>query len=229
MKVATFGLDITPGKYKYSCECFETLAKKFSPKKLSPYVAEFIGEDFAKADAVVFHNDKKLDFVLMDMEKVENRLARTTDAKEQEFLAKLQGLLEKETLLCECTFSEEEKDFLRNVCPVSYLPSLAKTDTSDMNALIKETLAKANLMLFFTAGEKEVHAWELRKGATIVEAAGKIHTDLARGFIKGEVVDCNDLDKFFNMAEARAKGFVKAVDRDYLIQDGNIIEIKFSV
>lgn len=229
MKVATFGVEIAPGKYKYNNECFDALVKKFSPKKLSPYVAEFIGEDFAKADAVVFHKDKQLDYVLMDMEKVEGRLTRTADPKEQEFLAKLQGLLEKETLLCDCEFSEEEKVFMKNVCPVSYLPSVALTDTSDMNIVIKETLAKADLMLFYTAGEKEVHAWELKKGSTIVEAAGKIHTDLARGFIKGEVVDCKDLDKFFNMAEARAKGFTKAVDRDFPMQDGFMIEIKFSV
>ncbi|MCK9614595.1 MAG: DUF933 domain-containing protein [Candidatus Omnitrophica bacterium] len=229
MKVATFGLSIEPGKQKYSCECFEKLVKKFSPKKTTPYVVEFIGEDFAKADAIVFDVDKKLDFIFIDLEKIENRQQKTTDEKEKEFLKKITGILEKENLLCDQEFSEEEKNFLKNIMPVTFKPCIGKSDVSDMNSLIDEILKKAQNLLFFTAGEKEVHAWEVKKGSTIVEAAGKIHTDLARGFIKGEVIECKDLDSFYNLAEARARGFAKSVDRDYIMQEGNIIEIKFSV
>lgn len=229
MKIASFGLDITPGKQKYTCECFEKLVKKFSPKKLSPYVVEFIGEEFAKADAIVFDSNKKLDFIFIDLEKIENRQTKTADEKEKEFLKKITGILEKENLLCEQSFSEEEKNFLKNIMPVTYKPCIGRTDISDMNELISEILKKSETLLFYTAGEKEVHAWEVKKGSTIVEAAGKIHSDLARGFIKGEVIDCKDLDSFYNLAEARARGFAKSVDRDYIMQEGNIIEIKFSV
>jgi hypothetical protein len=98
-----------------------------------------------------------------------------------------------------------------------------------MNDLVREINEKAQVLLFYTAGEKEVHAWDIKKGDTILTAAGKIHTDLARGFIKGEVVNAVSFEKVFNMAEARAKGLVKAVDRDYPMQDGDIIEIKFNV
>lgn len=229
MKVANFGLNIEPGKQKYTCECFEKLVKKFSPKKISPYVVEFIGEDYAKADAVVFDSNKRLDFVFIDLEKIEGRLERATDGKEKDFLKKIQTLLEKEQLLCEQEFNEEEKSFLKNISPVTYKPCVGKTEISDMNSLIGEILQKSGALLFFTAGEKEVHAWEVKKGSTIVEAAGKIHTDLARGFIKGEVIDCKDLDSFFNLAEARARGFVKSVGKEYIMQEGNIIEIKFNV
>lgn len=229
MKVATFGLSIDPGKYKYTCEWFEKLTKKFSPKKVSPYVIEFIGDDFVKADAIVFDSNKKLDFVFLDLEKIENRMLNTADDKEKEFLKKIQGLLEAENLLCDQNFTEEEKKFLKNISPFSYKPSIARTDVSDMNNLIDEVLKKSGTMLFYTAGEKEVHAWELKTGMTILEAAGKIHTDLARGFIKGEVISCKDLDSFHNFAEARSRGFAKAVDRDYVMEEGSIIEIKFSV
>jgi ribosome-binding ATPase YchF (GTP1/OBG family) len=229
VKVASFGLNIEPGKYKYSCECFEKLVKKFSPKKVSPYVVEFIGEDFLKADAIVYNTEKKLDFVLMDLEKIENRELRVTDEKERTFLKKIASLLEKEMLLYEQDFSEEEKVFLRNLSSVTYKPCVGKTEITDTNALIEELLASSKTMLFFTAGEKEVHAWEIKKGATAVEAAGKIHTDLARGFIKADIVNCKDLDNFHNLAEARAKGLIKSVDRDYIVQEGSIIEIKFSV
>ena len=62
-----------------------------------------------------------------------------------------------------------------------------------------------------------------------LEAAGKIHSDLKRGFIKAEVTNCRDLDSFFNMAEARSRGFVKIVGKDYIVQKGDIIEIRFNV
>jgi ribosome-binding ATPase YchF (GTP1/OBG family) len=229
VKIASFGLSLDPGKQKYTCEDFEKLVKKFSPKKISPYVVEFIGDDFTKADAVVFDINKKLDFIFIDLEKIENRQMRTADAKEKEFLNKITATLEKENLLCDQEFSEEEKNFLKNIMPVTYKPCVGAAEVSDINGLISEVLKKSQTLLFFTAGEKEVHAWEVKKGSTIVEAAGKIHTDLARGFIKGEVIDCKDLDSFYNLAEARARGFAKSVDRDYIMQEGNIIEIKFSV
>jgi ribosome-binding ATPase YchF (GTP1/OBG family) len=229
VKIANFGLSITPGKQKYTCESFEKLVKKFSPKKISPYVVEFIGEDFAKADAVVFDSSKKLDFIFIDLEKIENRQAKTADEKEKEFLKGITSSLEKENLLCDQEFNEEEKNFLKNIMPVTFKPCVGVAEASDINSLIDAVLKKSQTLLFYTAGEKEVHAWEVKKGSTIVEAAGKIHTDLARGFIKGEVIDCKDLDSFFNLAEARARGFAKSVDRDYMMQEGNIIEIKFSV
>ena len=229
MKVANFGLNIEPGKQKYTCECFEKLVKKFSPKKITPYVVEFIGEDYTRADAIVFDSNKKLDFIFIDLEKIENRQAKTADEKEKEFLKKITASLEKENLLCDQTFELEEKDFLKNIMPVTFKPCIGKTEASDINGLIDDILKKSQTLLFFTAGEKEVHAWEVKKGSTIVDAAGKIHSDLARGFIKGEVIECKDLDNFYNLAEARARGFAKSVDGDYIMQEGNIIEIKFSV
>jgi ribosome-binding ATPase YchF (GTP1/OBG family) len=229
MKVATFELDITPGKYKYTCEYFTKLIKKFSPKKETPYTVEFIGADYVKADAVIFNGNKKLDFIFIDLEKIENRLLRAVDSKEKEFLGELQALLEKETLLCDADFNEEQKVLLKNISPVTYKPCLGKPEVGQMDVLIKELLIKAGILLFFTAGEKEARAWELKKGSTIIEAAGKIHTDLARGFIKADVVNCSELDKFHNMAEARAKGLVKTVDKNYIVEDSDIIEIKFSV
>ena len=63
----------------------------------------------------------------------------------------------------------------------------------------------------------------------MLDAASKIHTDLARGFIKAEVVNSKELDSFHNIQEAKAKGILKIVDRDYIVQDGDIIYIRFKV
>lgn len=231
MKIASFGLDIQPGKHKYRCKTFDTLVEKFSPQKVTPYTAEFIGEDFEKADAVVYAKDKRFDYVFFDLEKIEKRIERGTDPKEKILLEKAQKLLEGEVLLCDAglEFSEEEHDLLKNLSFGTYKPSLAVDAAGDIDAVIRDVLEKAGVVLFFTAGKKEVHAWSVARGATIVEAAGRIHSDLARGFIKADITKAADLDKFFNMAEAKAKGLVSNVGKEYLIEAGDIIEVKFNV
>jgi ribosome-binding ATPase YchF (GTP1/OBG family) len=82
---------------------------------------------------------------------------------------------------------------------------------------------------FYTADKKEVHAWPVKEGADIVTCAGKIHSDLAQGFIKADIVSYDDLIRVYNMQEARSKGLVKLVNRDYAICPGDIIEIRFNV
>ncbi len=82
---------------------------------------------------------------------------------------------------------------------------------------------------FFTYGEDEVRAWSIRKGATAVEAAGTIHTDLARGFIRAEVVAYQDFEQFGSINEAKAKGKVRLEGRDYVVQNGDMMVIRFNV
>ncbi len=86
-----------------------------------------------------------------------------------------------------------------------------------------------NLISFFTAGEKEVRAWEIKRGATAVEAAGRIHTDMERGFIKARVVSFSDLKVCGSMEEAKRRGLVRMEGRDYIVKDGDIVEIFFNV
>ncbi|MBN2482953.1 MAG: DUF933 domain-containing protein [Candidatus Omnitrophica bacterium] len=231
MKIANFGLDIQPGKYKYRCECFDKLVEKFAPAKVTPFTVEFIGDEYEKADSVVFDETRRFDFVFLDLEKIEKRLERGCEDKEKSLLIRAQKLLEEEKLLCDLKeeFSEEERTLLRNLSFVSYKPSLAAQSGEVDKELIRKILEKAEIILFFTAGKKEVHAWDVKAGSSIVEAAGRIHSDLARGFIKAEIATCGGLDSFYNMAEARAKGLVTLVGKEYFIQAGDIIEVKFNV
>lgn len=84
-------------------------------------------------------------------------------------------------------------------------------------------------MLYFTAGEKEVRTWMLRQGGTALEAAANIHTDLARGFIRAETTQCADLIRLGSEREIKAAGLVRQEPKDYVIRDGDILNIKFSV
>jgi len=85
------------------------------------------------------------------------------------------------------------------------------------------------LQSFFTVGEDEVRAWTVRRGAPAVEAAGVIHTDLQKGFIRAEVVAYNDLVALGGMAEARSKGKLRLEGKEYVLQDGDIMHVRFNL
>jgi ribosome-binding ATPase YchF (GTP1/OBG family) len=233
MEIFNFGLDLAPKKYNYESNQYKKLLDKFSPKKKNPYTVEFVNEDLEKSDAIVIAKDKLLDFVLIDLEKIEQRLARTEAEEEKEILKQVQGYLEEEKVLADWGLDQEKINFLKNLQLVSVKPIVVKEDFKDQDQqlrdLIGEAMEAAGKILFFTASEKEVKAWDLRKGKTILEAAGRIHSDLMRGFIRAEVVNCKDLDNFYNMAEAKSKGLVETVGKDYKVVDGDIIYIKFSI
>jgi hypothetical protein len=95
--------------------------------------------------------------------------------------------------------------------------------------LIRASYDLLGLQSFFTVGEDEVRAWTVRRGALAPEAAGAVHTDLQKGFIRAEVVAYDDLIALGNMAEARAEGKLRLEGKQYAVQDGDILSIRFSV
>jgi GTP-binding protein YchF len=95
--------------------------------------------------------------------------------------------------------------------------------------VIRLTYALLGLFSFFTAGEDECRAWTLRSGSTAVDAAGAIHSDLARGFIRAQVVSYEDLMDAGSMAEARKRGTLRQEGKAYQVQDGDVIEVLFNV
>lgn len=98
-----------------------------------------------------------------------------------------------------------------------------------LNRMIRESYERLGLLSFFTAGEKEVHAWTARKGAMAPEAAGIIHSDMQQGFIRAEVIAYDDLMEAGSMAEARNRGKLRLEGKNYPVQDGDIIEIRFNI
>ena len=86
-----------------------------------------------------------------------------------------------------------------------------------------------DLVTFFTAGEKETRAWPLRRGETALDAAGAIHSDIARGFIRCEVIDWNDLVQAGSHAEAARRGLQRLEGKTYVVRDGDVLNIRFNV
>ncbi|MCK9375730.1 MAG: DUF933 domain-containing protein [Syntrophobacterales bacterium] len=229
MKICLVGFDLPEGKVKYQDERVITLDQKLSPKKVTPFYVEFTKDDFSHADAFLVAKDRGWDLLIQDMEKLEARLERTTEAEEKQLLEKCLGYLEQEVPLCDGEFSDAESTLLKTLAPLSLKPTLIAAEAPAVNDAIALVLKKAGIVFFYTADKKEVHAWPVKRDADIVTCAGKIHSDLARGFIKADIVSYDDFLQVYNMAEARTKGLVKLVDRDYTIHEGDIIEIRFNI
>ena len=86
-----------------------------------------------------------------------------------------------------------------------------------------------DLIVFFTHGKDEVRAWPLKKGSTALAAAHTVHSDMARGFIRAEIIAFEDLDKMESEAACRDAGKLRIEGKDYIVQDGDICHIRFNV
>ncbi len=102
-------------------------------------------------------------------------------------------------------------------------------EESGLDKVIKRSYDLLGLMSFLTAGEPEVRAWTIKKGTKAPQAAGKIHSDIERGFIKAEVVSYDDLIREGSMVAAKEKGLVRSEGKEYIMQDGDIVLFKFNV
>ena len=102
-------------------------------------------------------------------------------------------------------------------------------EKSGLDRLIKKSYSLLGLISYLTAGKPEVRAWTIKKGTKAPQAAGKIHTDFERGFIRAEVVSFDDLMAYGSMAVAKEKGLVRSEGKDYVMKDGGIVLFRFNV
>lgn len=102
-------------------------------------------------------------------------------------------------------------------------------EESGLNRIIREGYVLLGLISFLTAGKQEVRAWTIQKGTRAPQAAGKIHTDFEKGFIRAEVVSYDDLIRCGSMTAAKEKGLVRLEGKDYIMQDGDIVLFRFNV
>ena len=115
---------------------------------------------------------------------------------------------------------QEDKDM--------FLAELNLTE-SGLDRIIKASYSLLGLISYLTAGPQEVRAWTITKGTKAPQAAGKIHTDFERGFIRAEIVSYDDLMTCGSMAAAKEKGLVRLEGKEYVMQDGDIVLFRFNV
>ena len=134
----------------------------------------------------------------------------------------------KSEVFAVCAKMEEELSELDDEEKEMFLEDLG-LDESALDKLIKASYSILGLTSFLTAGKKEVRAWAITKGMKAPQAAGKIHSDFEKGFIKAEVVNYNDLITLGSYNLAREKGLVRMEGKDYVVQDDDIILFRFNI
>ena len=135
---------------------------------------------------------------------------------------------EKAEVIPLCVKIEEELSGLEEDDKKEMLEALGLQE-SGLDKVIKKSYDLLGLMSFLTAGEPEVRAWTIKKGTKAPQAAGKIHSDIERGFIKAEIVSYDDLIREGSMNAAKEKGLVRSEGKEYIMQDGDIVLFKFNV
>ena len=127
-----------------------------------------------------------------------------------------------------CVKIEEELATLEGNDKKEMLEALGLNE-SGLDKVIKSSYDLLGLMSFLTAGEPEVRAWTIKKGTKAPEAAGKIHSDIERGFIRAEIVSYDDLIREGSMLACKEKGLVRSEGKEYIMQDGDIVLFRFNV
>ena len=146
------------------------------------------------------------------------------------FVKALYGVAKAEGAGCltVCARIEEEIAELEPAEKAEYLQELG-IEESGLDKLIATCYDLLGLMSFLTAGPKEVRAWTIHKGTKAPQAAGKIHTDFERGFIRAEVVSFDDLVENGTMQACKDKGLIRSEGKDYVMRDGDVVVFRFNV
>ncbi len=129
---------------------------------------------------------------------------------------KIYGKIENEL----CEFPEEEQILYRKELGIG---------TGSIAEFINKCYSMLDLITFYTINKNEARAWSLKRNSCILEAAGKIHSDMQRGFIKAEVINFGDLLSAGSVARAREEGIIKLEGREYTVADGDVLQIKFNI
>jgi len=150
--------------------------------------------------------------------------------EENQYLKQLKEYAEKEgsKVIPICAKLEEDLINLSEEERKSFLEELGLKEPG-LNKLIRESYALLDLITFFTAGPKEVHAWTIKRGTKAPQAAGKIHSDFERGFIRAEVISYENLIKCGSYTKARDEGLIRLEGKDYVVEDGDVVVFRFNV
>jgi hypothetical protein len=127
-----------------------------------------------------------------------------------------------------CGKIEEELSVLSREEQKEYLASLG-VEQSGLEKMILASYRMLDLITFFTAGEPEVRAWTIKKGINAKDAAGEIHSDISKGFIRAEVISYEDFEKYGSLQKAKEAGRMRLEGKDYIVQDGDICYFRFNV
>ena len=232
MKIALFGTtEIKLGKHNLKDPRLDQADKLAEADKKTYAQVDILGEDqVSDTDAILVSAEAKADLILKDLEFVETRLGRDPLPAEQAALEKIKGLLEAEQLLCASTLTTED---LQAVAAHHFFTSkpvsvAAPDDFKNPDALLLRAFREAGYISFLTVGGKENRAWPIRRGISALEAAGTIHTDLQKGFIRAEIISYDDFVSAGGETQAKRAGKQRLETKQYVMQDYDLVNFRFN-
>jgi ribosome-binding ATPase YchF (GTP1/OBG family) len=232
MKISVFSLpDVNLGKHNVKDSQLDEVDKITHAKKKTYVQVEVVAEDAAlDADCILAPQDSRTDLVLKDLEFTETRLGRSADIGEKNLLGKLKAALEKEQFIMEIPLASEEKQLLAGYGLYTKKPVVlaGKEELGDLNQLLSRCLKEAGYTSFFTTGEKETRAWLIKRGTTAWEAAGCVHSDIQRGFIRAEIISFQDFISCGGENAAKQAGKLRLEQKDYVMQDRDLVNFRFN-
>lgn len=232
MKLCLFGInEIKPGKHNLKDPRLDQADKLVEASKKSYAQADLIGEsDALIADAILVSKESHADLILKDLEFVETRLSRDPQESEKTVLNKIKSHLENEAGVFTSGLSAEE---LQAVVAHSFYTNKPVVvadagELTDPDKLLLRAVNEAGYISFLTLGGKENRAWLIRKGTTAWEAAGSIHSDMQKGFIRAEIIGFEDFIQAGGETLAKRAGKQRLETKQYVMQDCDITNFRFN-
>jgi hypothetical protein len=232
MKIALLGItEIKVGKHNLKDPRLDEAHRLVEADKKTEAQVDVVGEEgLLEADAVLVSEEGKADVILKDLEFVETRLARDPLPAERAALEKIKALLESERFLFNAGLAAEELQAVAAHNFFTSKPVVAATPAELQNpdALLLRAFAEAGFICFLTVGGKENRAWPIRQGLSALEAAGTIHTDLQKGFIRAEVISFADFSAAGGETQAKRAGKQRLELKQYVVQDYDLVNFRFN-
>jgi ribosome-binding ATPase YchF (GTP1/OBG family) len=232
MKICVMGIPgLKPGKHNLKDPRLDQADKLVEADKKTCAQVDVVGEEgAAETDAFLVNPERRADLILKDLEFVETRLSRNPPEPEQKVLTKMKSLLENDQLIADAGLSQEEFQAVAAHSFYTKKPvTVAKTEELEaLEGLLLRAFKDAGYISFLTVGGKENRAWAVRKGATAWEAAGAIHSDIQKGFIRAEVISFQDFIDGGGETQAKRAGKQRLETKAYVIQDCDLVNFRFN-
>lgn len=232
MKIALFGItDIKVGRHNLKDPRLDQADSLIEADKKVQAQVEIIDESgLIDADVILATTDSKADLILRDLEFVETRLGRDPQPAERAALERIRTHLEAEKFVGSAGLTAEDLAAVAAHHFQTAKPIVVATPEEVLNpdTLLLRAFAEGGYISFLTVGGKENRAWPIRKGLTAWEAAGTIHTDIQKGFIRAEIINFADFAAAGGETQAKRAGKQRLETKQYVMQDYDLTNFRFN-
>ncbi|HHY85169.1 MAG TPA: DUF933 domain-containing protein [Verrucomicrobia bacterium] len=232
MKLCLFGISgIAPGKHNLKDPRLDQVHELVEAQKKTHAQVDIVEEkELLTCDAILTSRAALSDLLMKDLDFIETRLGRAAGEAEKIVLQKIADSLVAETPVSAIGLSAEE---LKTISAHNFYSSKPvvvadEAELSSPESLLLRAFAESGFICFLTVGGKENRAWPIRKGTTAWEAAGTIHTDIQKGFIRAEIISFEDLVSAGGETQAKRAGKLRLELKTYVMQDYDVTNFRFN-